>query len=70
MAEPKMTEAEFAKEVGASPATVGRLRRDGLIDYHQYGRRIYYLQEDVESWHRTMKHQAWASKNHDLRRVS
>jgi hypothetical protein len=70
MSEHKMTEAEFAKVVDASPATVGRFRRAGLIDYHQYGRRVYYLQEDVESWHRTMKHQAWASKTHDLRRVS
>ncbi len=65
----KMTEAEFAKAVGASPSTVGRLRRARKIDYHRYGRMVYYLPEDIESWHKTMKHEAIWPKNHDLRRA-
>jgi excisionase family DNA binding protein len=67
MAMEKLTEAEFAKRVGVSKNTVGRLRRAGKIDYHRYGRIVYYLQEDVDSWHATMKRPAWASKTHGLR---
>jgi DNA-binding MurR/RpiR family transcriptional regulator len=66
----KMTEAEFAKAVGASPSTVGRLRRARKIDYHRYGRMVYYLPEDIEAWHKTMKHEAIWPKNHDLRKAS
>ena len=44
----KMTEAEFAKEVGVSAATVGRVRRARKIQYHRYGRIVYYLPEDME----------------------
>jgi len=65
----KLTEMEFAKRVGVSKQTVGRLRRAGKIDYHRYGRIVYYLEEDVTAWHETMKRPAWASKTHDLRRA-
>lgn len=64
----RMTEVQFARELGVSPSTVGRLRRAGQIDYHKYGSRVYYLQEDVDAWHRLMKHEAWDSSK--LRKVS
>ena len=54
----KMTEAEFAKVVGVSAATVGRFRRARKIQYHRYGRIVYYLPEDIDAWHSTMKHEA------------
>jgi excisionase family DNA binding protein len=65
----KLTEREFAKRVGVSLNTVGRLRRSGKIDYHRYGRIVYYLQEDIDSWHQKMKRSAWASKTHEMRRA-
>jgi hypothetical protein len=53
-----MTEKEFAKVVGVSAKTVSRFRLARKIDYHRAGYRIYYLPEDVESWHRKMKREA------------
>jgi DNA-binding MurR/RpiR family transcriptional regulator len=66
----KMTEAEFARVVGVSVATVGRFRRARKIQYHRYGRIVYYLPEDVEKWHESMKHEPIWRKDHDLRKVS
>jgi excisionase family DNA binding protein len=64
----KMTEAEFAKVVGVSERTVRRKRHDREIQYHRVGWKIYYLQEDVDAWHETMKHEPiFQSKN--LRRA-
>ena len=65
----KMTEVEFARAVGVSSATVGRMRRARKIQYHRYGRIVYYLPEDIEAWHRTMKHEAIVAKSYDLRRA-
>jgi hypothetical protein len=68
----KMTEAEFAKAVGCSALTVARLRKARKIQFHSYGlggRRIYYLPEDIESWHERNRHEPIWSKNHDLRRA-
>ena len=69
MAERKWTELEFAKEVGASARTVRRERAARRIQYHRVGWRVYYLPEDVDAWHETMKHKPIWSKNHDLRRA-
>jgi predicted transcriptional regulator len=64
-----MTEKEFAKEVGVSERTVRRQRHDRLIQYHRAGWLIYYLPEDVDAWHETMKHEPICRKS-DLRKVS
>jgi excisionase family DNA binding protein len=64
----KMTEKEFAVEVGVSERTVRRKRHDREIQYHRAGWRVYYLPEDIEAWHETMKHEPiFQSKN--LRRA-
>jgi len=68
MANRRMTEREFAKEVGVSYTTVGRKRRAREIQYRRDSWRIYYLPEDVQAWHEQMKHEP-ILKNHDLRRT-
>jgi hypothetical protein len=69
MSKARMTEKEFAVEVGTSERTVRRQRHDRLIQYHRVGWRIYYLPEDITAWHEQMKHEPiW--KTRDLKKVS
>jgi hypothetical protein len=68
MANGRMTERQFADEVGVSYTTVGRKRRARQIQYHRDSWRIYYLPEDVQAWQEQMKHEPiWKSR--DLRKA-
>jgi hypothetical protein len=69
MAERKMTEKEFAVEVGVSERTARRERQARRSQHHRVGWKIYYLQEDVDAWHEANKHEPICRKS-DLRKVS
>lgn len=46
-----LTEAEFAILVRHHPVTIGKMRRNGQIDYCQRGRKYFYKNpEHVESF--------------------
>jgi hypothetical protein len=69
MAKGRMTEKEFALEVGSSERTVRRRRHDRQSQFHRCGWRVYYLPEDVEAWHEQNKHEPiW--KTRELKKVS
>jgi predicted transcriptional regulator len=70
MVKARMTEKEFAVEVGSSERTVRRLRTERKIQYHRASWKIYYLPEDVEAWHEMAKHEPIWRKNRDLKKVS
>lgn len=56
-----LTETEFAALVRHHPVTVGNMRRKGLIDYCQNGRKYFYLNpEHVESFIRRSEKKAAA----------
>ncbi len=50
----RLSETQFAAAVGVGQKKIAQLRHDGLIQYRQDGRDIYYLPTDVAAYHAAM----------------
>lgn len=46
----RLTEPEFAQAVGVSVSTLQKYRRERRIQFRKYGRNIFYLREDIDTF--------------------